>query len=431
MKILLLNQDWFKEEFQAHGHEVVSCGTATHLDVVLPTPCLDVTTVISEFLGGFEPDVILWLDNSAPLFLTGLDETAIPTAMYSVDTHHHAAIHRYLAHIFDLCYIAQKDYLPKFHEVGADASWLPLYASRYVEQSSIKKHGAVFVGNLNAHLNPERVRFFEALTREVPLLTMTGDYTQIFPFSELVINQTVKGDLNFRVFESMMCGSLLLTEKAGNGLFDLFQDGVHLISYEKNNVEDAAQKIRECLSDLQKTRRIAAAGREEILRKHLPRHRAETVLKDLTTLKKKKSLCKHFSNALNFSLGSRTVEEVDTSAAARCLVAAMKSLEEGLETDEQLLPGIVCEAIFACLRYDQTIGSGAGAHVLMQLAEKFPSSPELVLAKIRCLLNSGKIGEATAIAERLAPSEPSRLFAEAEAFASSILSSSALLKFNR
>ncbi|NMC64222.1 MAG: glycosyltransferase family 1 protein [SAR324 cluster bacterium] len=424
MKILILNQDWFADEFRALGHEVCTCGTAEHLNVVLPTPCLHIETIIKEHLDGFRPDLILWLDNSAPLFTIGLDDTDILTVFYSVDTHHHSYIHRFLAHIFDLSFIAQKDYLKEFEAVGSEAFWLPLWASRHVEASESKTHGAVFVGNLNAKLNPDRVAFFEALKKEVPILATTGEYWKIFPFSEIVVNQTVKGDLNFRVFETMMCGALLLTEYAPNGLFEIFKEGVHLVTYEKNNVQSAAQKIRELLADLPKTRKIAQAGREEVIAHHLPKHRAEFLLKSFSGLKKKNSNRKHFANAFSFSILARNIESMDINTAARSLVTAMSSLEEGLKKNEKMHEDIGIESIFACIRYDQIFSSTAGMTMIFRLADAYPDYAGFTLAKIRQLLNQGLIGEAKSLSEENFSESPEKIFSEAEKFVSSILASS-------
>jgi hypothetical protein len=224
MNILILNQHWFAEDLRAAGHHVLTVGMPAHLDVPLQMPLIHVDRIIEEHMKGHAPDVIIVLDNSAPVMVQGLDETVIPTLFYSVDTHHHADIHKYLCNVFDVTLVAQRDYLPVFHEAGHHPEWFPLWASRPIVPSTEKEMDAVFVGTLNAKLNPERVKFFNALKVKAPVHFQAGNFWEIFPKAEIVINQTVKGDLNFRVFEAMMSGSALLTEHAGNGLFDLFKD---------------------------------------------------------------------------------------------------------------------------------------------------------------------------------------------------------------
>lgn len=428
MKILLFNQDWFLDELREWGHEVRTCGMAKHLEAVLPTPYLPLDRIFSDHLGGFEPDVIIWFDNSSPVLVQGLADTRIPAILYSIDTHHHFAVHRYLAHVFDLTMIAQKDYLPEFHAVGSDAAWLPLWASRFQEASDDKKYGAVFVGNLNANLNPKRVQFFEALCKEVPLMTMTGEFWKIFPYSEIVVNQTVKGDLNFRVFEAMMSGALLLTERSQNGLFDLFTDGEHLVCYEKDNVKDAAEKIRMYLADIPAARRIGEAGRAEILAKHLPVHRAEVLLNAVKQVKKTNSGKKHFAQAYSASVASRSLETMDTQAFGILLIRSLRSFEQGLERGEIMDDFLCLEAIYSCFRYDQVYSSAAGTNLLARLHEAYPLNNPLLLARMRDLLNKGKLDEASDLSKNAFGEAPKIVFQQAEKLVAAILASAETLK---
>ena len=109
MNILVLNQDWFAAEWREAGHRVITCGIATHLDVVVTMPVLHIDTLLDMVPGGFSPDVVVVMDNSSPLLFTGLEETTVPTIFYSVDTHHHAELHGYLFRMFDAFLVAQKD----------------------------------------------------------------------------------------------------------------------------------------------------------------------------------------------------------------------------------------------------------------------------------------------------------------------------------
>ncbi|MDD2943346.1 MAG: glycosyltransferase, partial [bacterium] len=82
-------------------------------------------------------------------------------------------------------------------------------------------------------------------------------------------------DLNFRVFESMMCGPLLITPHLPqSGMEMLFREGEHYVSYLQGDAENAAAKARYYLEHRDECRRIAKAGREEILRRHTSKARA-------------------------------------------------------------------------------------------------------------------------------------------------------------
>ncbi|MCO6430274.1 MAG: glycosyltransferase family 1 protein [Deltaproteobacteria bacterium] len=425
MNILLLNQDWFAEEWRAAGHNVLTCGLKPDLDVTLHAPYLHIDNIINDLPSGFRPDRLVVYDNSSPLLFSGIDELKIPCFFYSVDTHHHWQLHRHLYQVFDGMAVAQSDYLPLFKDWGQDPTWLPLWASRYVEPSySEKRHGAVFVGNIDPELNPERKTFFDELTRQCEVLCTRGAYWEIFPFSEIVVNQTVKGDLNFRVFEAMMCGGMLLTEKSDNGLFQLFKDGLHLVSYKKNDVKQAAEIINYYLAHPEEARAIAKAGREEIVRHHLPQHRAETLLRMVENLTDKRpSPDRHFSMAANFTgLATRLrMKNIDDIAQKPALILAMRAVEQGLQSEEPLREECALQIITAAFLFDITCNSSSGRSMLDRLCEAYPKLMALKFAKIRVLLNQGQIAEARKLSERISPLPPEETFSKVEELMSSLL----------
>ncbi|MCB0319058.1 MAG: hypothetical protein KDD56_09900, partial [Bdellovibrionales bacterium] len=192
MKILLVGQSWFKKEFEEEGHQVLSIGFPSHLDVLPRYPSINVKLAISEAGLDFVPDVIVIWDNSSPIVLSGLEDYEVPILFYSIDTHHHSHLHQYISVFADETWVAQKDYLNCFADVGRKVEWIPLWASHDVTPKLEKKYGAVFVGTLNKKLNPERVNFFEELSKRSPILVTGGNWNEIFSEAEIVVNQTVK-----------------------------------------------------------------------------------------------------------------------------------------------------------------------------------------------------------------------------------------------
>lgn len=414
MKILVLNQDWFVPELREAGHTVATCGFAENMEFRIEVPLVHIDNLIRYV--GFEPDRILVHDNSSPIGVTGLEESQVPVVFYSVDTHHHWELHRELYNLVDLMLVAQRDYLPKFEELGHHPLWLPLWASRYVEPIPHKAYGAVFVGTLNRKLNPQRVEFFELLQQRCPLLCTSGDWASIFATSQLVVNQTVRGDLNFRVFEAMMSGALLLTERSGNGLLELFRDGEHLITYEKHSVDEAAEKIRSALADPATAARIAQQGRDEVLRAHLPVHRAQYLLTLLERVEKRSSSTRFIAAMANYASLGITMERLKMHGPARAYLAAVRALEQSLDHNEEVREALAAVAVFACARYESYMTSGAGDAILHRLAERFPQLPIFGLARVRSHLNRGEFAEAERWARRVCSDvPPSSLFHTAEA----------------
>ena len=424
MNILVFNQDWFVPEFRAAGHKVYSCGIFKHLDVPLATPLHHIGSILKMIPEPFEPDLIIVYDNSAPVTIIGIEEQPCRTLFYGVDTHHHTELHWFLSNAFDHTLVAHKDYIPTFTENGfSTPDWFPVWASRWVEPRQEKEHKAVFVGTLKPHLNRDRVEFFSKLEKMAPVLCTTGDWAQIFPKAEIVINQTVKGDLNFRVFEAMMCGVTLLTERSGNGLFDLFEADKHLVTYERNNVDEAASVINDLLAHPERCRAIAQAGRDEILRAHTPAHRAEQLLKFLNPPKRRNTDCRYFSMAINFYLLSRKMDTIDTAMAAQSLLQSMKLFEQGVKFGEKLVESMAFFAVLASLEYDRRLTSKAGRDLLNELQEAYSYIPLLNMARLRSLLNQGNIQEAEAFARRHMPEvDTKEAFETSEKIVSIVLS---------
>lgn len=429
MKILLCNQSWFADDFKRAGHEVMTFGHAGSMDVRQSVVLMHIDTIIKQLPGNFVPDRLVFYDDSAPILVTGLEETSIPTLFYSVDTHHHASWHKYLGQLVDYTLVAQRDYLPEFESIGAPAEWMPLWASGYVEPLQEKKYGAVFVGTLNSRLNPDRVKFFDDLKHRVEILCKSGPFWDIFAASEIVINQTVKGDLNFRVFEAMMSGAALLTERTPNGLLELFEEGRHLVTYERGNVEEAAEKIRELLNDKQRCQRIGAAGRAEILNKHLPEHRAARILTILETLEKRHSPMRCFGAMVGLVRLSCLSEEKKLGYELHALAAALKSAEEGLLRDECINDDIAVQAVLGCLKYDVLSRSNAGNGFILRLSARYPNIEILRVARIRALLNDGLVEEAKDTARRFFIQDPEKTFQVVEMAIQSLLEQSSCSEF--
>lgn len=414
MNILLLNQPWFSQELKAMGHNVVSFGAAGELDIILEAVPITLPILLSLLPEGFSPDVIIWHDNSAPFFVIGIEDSSIPIVFISVDTHHHSRWHKYLGHVCDLALVAQKDYIPQFLEVGVSPVWFPLWASRHVEPSEVKEHGACFIGTFNKDLNPERVEFFERLKEKIPVFFSQGAWWLVFPQSEIVINQTVKGDLNFRVFESMISGSMLLTERTGNGLFELFREGEHLVTYAKGDVDEAASVISKYLADKPAARIIAKAGREEVLKKHSTEARAEDLISIVKDLRRSTSPRRYFSAAVVYSVAGRVLKKVDHRASLPLFDAALRCAASGLSKSEEVDETIATEVINSCIERDLITGEPVGQRLLYSFSEKYEDQPLFSLAAIRGLLNEGRRSEAEELSKRRFPAPIHDVFRAAE-----------------
>lgn len=414
MRLLLVNQDWFATELRELGHEVRTCGSRESFDVRPVLPVQPIEAVLKLFEDGWRPEGIIVHDNSSPVRVVGLEYLDVPTLFYSVDTHHHHEWHRYYAHVFNHLCVAQKDYIPILQQTGVHPRWLPLYASEIVEPAATRDRGAVFVGTLNRKLNPERVEFFEKLREQVRVEVIEAWWQVIFPSAEIVINQTVRGDLNFRIFEGMVAGALMLTEDSGNGLHELFRAGEHLVTYEKGNVAEAAEIIRYYSAHPTEARKIAEAGRAEVLARHLPMHRAQKIDGFLRAGSAGRGPACYFGAAVNLVALARRLQNRDKAGALQALVLFGRAVQHALERGEKMNDEISFSVVTGAVAFDLYFGGDAGARLLHACSDAYPELPALRLGAIKCHSQRGAMTEARALASSFGNGDEQAVFLNAD-----------------
>ncbi|TIH19374.1 glycosyltransferase family 1 protein [Marinifilum sp. JC120] len=229
---------------------------------------------------GTKPYAVVYADRSIAPPLAGVENYPCLTIFHCIDTHIHSWYPLY-AQGFDICLVSLKDHLDRFSPRLQESRllWFPPIVMDVDQPVEMEKEwDLLFVGKVDPVLTPERMNFLDKVSQKISGMHVTqGAYRNLFPKARVVLNIAERGDLNFRVFEALACGSCLLTPKIKNGLFDLFEDGVHLLAYEPNNAEDLVEKLNTLLADKELRERIARQGNELIESKHRIIHRAQTL----------------------------------------------------------------------------------------------------------------------------------------------------------
>jgi glycosyltransferase involved in cell wall biosynthesis len=184
--------------------------------------------------------------------------------------------------------VSLKDHLPRFagqRLLPSQLLWMPpYYPHQPVSPESVpeaeKTWDLLFVGTMNPSINPERCEFMERARDLMPNLHCCGgDYAQLFPQARLVLNHSIAGDLNFRVFEALGCGACLLTPRVGHGLEDLFIDGEDLFLFEQEDLPGLARLAGRLLADPAARLNAAKNGQAKVAGRHLACHRAAQFLR--------------------------------------------------------------------------------------------------------------------------------------------------------
>ncbi len=267
-------------------------------------------------MAGFEPDIVIVADKSRPPFVLGIEDFPCFTILYAVDTHIHSWLPFY-AQAFDACLISLKDHIPLFQQKALAKEhilWSPPFArdtdlppaklldyiSTQHETSYEYNWDCLFVGTINAETTPTRKIFLEQLQKETSIHITRGNFAQLFPQGRVIINHCEHGDLNFRVFEALACGSALVTPTLAHGFFDIFTDQKHLLCYDKENTQDAINKINYLQENETVRRSLARQGFELIHGAHRAQHRAQALthfLHSLSPTKKQEHIRSRLKNA--------------------------------------------------------------------------------------------------------------------------------------
>jgi hypothetical protein len=262
---------------------------------------------------------------SESCLFAGLLDLACPTAIWISD-YWKGNYHRWrYARLFDHVFVSQKDGLNDFAMAGCEeVHWLPVACDPQVHRDyGIERiYDVGFVGHVNLPSQQRRLKLLIELSKSYRMNdfqtpTYLQDMARVYSQSKIVVNIPNSGDLNMRVFESMSCGAMLLTEDIGNGQRELFEPGVHLDVYRSK--EELLEKIDHYLAHDEERKRIATAGQREVLSKHRYTDRAETILAvfersrgsryrstDPDEILRSYALCRSQYNRLDFLLNALT-----------------------------------------------------------------------------------------------------------------------------
>ena len=405
LNILILNQPWFVDEFRQWGHTVVTAGRfSTVFDVRIEEISLPIDELLGRLPAGFIPDRIIYYDDSWPVVVHGLEDIGIPTLFYSVDAHHHLDWHSNFGVIFDKVLVALKDYVERFWPICPNAEWFPLWAPVEMVPKEEKTIDVCFRGTLNPELHPERVKFFNALTKIVDVDVRQGPYTSDYPKSKIIINQAVKDDVNFRIFEALASGALLITPRIGNGLVDLFIPGEEIVLYEKGNVTDAAEKIKFYLNNEEERKRIAANGFNKVSRLHSKQARAMQMAQHLENLKVTERPRKYGGSAYVYcQAGTRFVKAQKALAANQILKRAASNIIQSADCGENYGENFLLLALSIKFSLDDNNQFEFVRSYVGELLRRFPDEGLLKTAYLDTLLNLDIKNEVEEYARSVSP----------------------------
>lgn len=224
----------------------------------------------------------------------------IPAVLWTTDSPRASDMLFTTAPLYHHLFCQGTEYIDVFQQMGlAHAEWLPMACDpevhRRVEISGAEKlkfgSDVVFVGSYY----PQRAEMLQAVLHHHPTLwgpgwdvlpptsplracirgahTQPDTWTKIYSASKIVLsihycdseNRFPVHQASPRVFEAMACGAFVLTDRQKDVL-SLFKDGEQVVAF--SDGADLDRKIAYYLQHADERERIAAAGRQEVLKSH-------------------------------------------------------------------------------------------------------------------------------------------------------------------
>lgn len=234
---------------------------------------------------GFKPDLVLQRETLADrCVLIGLDELDCPLMFWAVDPHLNAHWHSAYAHLFDMTCSTQRGWIPRIKDRGAkDVRWLPIFGSSppWVDMKD-RAYDLGFVGRVSDQ-RPARKWMLEFLENKCVGFNLAikdnlqfKEMLDLYLNSKIVPNESIFGEVNFRLFEAASCGCLVLNQNLGDEQEALFEPGREMDTY--SDVVELDDKLAMYLKNDRLVQAMGRAARERIQREHLPQHRAKRIL---------------------------------------------------------------------------------------------------------------------------------------------------------
>jgi hypothetical protein len=220
---------------------------------------------------GFEPDLFLYIEPNG-LIPRGMEQAPFPTACILCDTHQDLNARLNLARFFDHVFLYHRNYLKYFNEHPAGhIHWHP-YAcdlALFHAKSGERDLDVAFVGKLMTRTTNRKViidRIRERWKVNEERFYKQVEIPEVYSRAKIVLNFPLADDLNFRTFEAMSCGALLLTRRVANGQEILFEENTHFVAF--GGDQELFEKVDYYLLHPQEREKIANAGYAEIQKSH-------------------------------------------------------------------------------------------------------------------------------------------------------------------
>lgn len=170
----------------------------------------------------FDPDIIIEREFNDGVHLWGEEvgelkkwKPEIKTAVWLIDTHVGHERHKNYIKNFDFVFMAISEFADEFQSYHPHVYWLPLcFPSPVLPKNEKNIYPIGFVGRVIPEMR-RRVDLLDRLKDHYAgRFYAVTDYEHVYQTMSsctIMVNQSFANDLNFRVFEALACGNILVT----------------------------------------------------------------------------------------------------------------------------------------------------------------------------------------------------------------------------
>lgn len=242
----------------------------------------------------FVPDLCIFTSPEYHPFPSGVEESPYPTICWLGDMHLRAEAALSISRFFDLVIVPEAAAEEMLKKAGVSSVLhFPYYAGDPLLYRKLpdaaKETDVCFVGGLDPVVHRRRCKSIERLLASDAGLRVRieagvygEDANRVYNASKIVFNESVRGDLNIRVSEAMLSGSLTLYEDDNPLVRSFFGDREHLVLYNDENLVELVRHYSEADREREE---IAVEGHALAVREHTLEARAGQFLAALDHVK--------------------------------------------------------------------------------------------------------------------------------------------------
>lgn len=224
-------------------------------------------------------DVIFVIENYTPDWLpkNEIKKSNKLKIYWSIDSHCVLKSHVNLCEMLGINILlnSTENYIRHFSGKVEKSFWFPnCYPDELIHPLGNEKiYDIGFCGN---ELN--RIGYINYLSKyniKKDIFVIGNDMVEAINSYKIHFNRNLKDDINYRTFETLGCGTFILTNHT-DGLEKLFTIGEEIITYD--NINDLDEKITYYLTNEEERKRIERNGYEKVKSNHTYSERAKTLV---------------------------------------------------------------------------------------------------------------------------------------------------------